>query len=221
MAVGGEQDIRMPDPSNRTTAELIRSELAGRDYVDGQVEVLNEKIKTLIQRMDDRDEATRVLHETVTRVPTDMQLAIGHLKELMIEKFHSVDTQFSERDDRSKSEGVANEVKVNAAFAAQEKLAVQQNVANQTAITKSETTTNESIVKNNEAAQAANRALADKIDDIKSEQAVMRTEISNILSARAGGIETSATWKWAIGLGISLILFGITIVGFILANKPN
>lgn len=108
-----------PDPSVLTTQQSMERAAAERDYTDGQIAVLAERMLRLVQRMDDRDEATKVLHETVTRVPTDMQFAVGHLAAVVEEKFNSVTTRFALNDDRQKAEAVANETKVNAAFAAQ------------------------------------------------------------------------------------------------------
>lgn len=206
----------VPDPTSRTTQDLIRTVNAERDYVDGKVEAilatLNGKVETIQQRLEGYDRAATVLHETVTRVPTEMQLAIGHLKDVMGEKFKSVEVQFTERDDRTKAEGVANEVKVNAAFAAQEKLAVQQNLSNQISIDKSEKNTIKSIEQNADKAQISFQSQQDQINDLKD-------RITKAESFKQGGTETSIAWKAAIGLGISLILLGITVVGFILAFK--
>jgi hypothetical protein len=72
--------------------ELMATEFAGlRDYVDGRIAIIE-------SRLDGMDKAAVVLHETVTRTPTEIQLAIGHLKELTEEKFVSVSDNFMQRD---------------------------------------------------------------------------------------------------------------------------
>lgn len=68
-----------PDPSTATMDAITRSALATRDYINGQIAVL-------VQRLDDVDRATELLNQTVNRVPTEVQKEVGHLKELMNER---------------------------------------------------------------------------------------------------------------------------------------
>lgn len=205
-----------PDPSVYTQEAIARAAKANRDYMDGKYEVMT-------QRMDDRDEAVKVLNETVTRVPTDVQKAVGHLHELtderfasarerseadvklMMEKFQSVQTQFAERDERAARESRDNKIAVDAAFAAQEKLAVQQNEGNQVAIQKSEKATNETINKNQESAAAANKALSDKFDDLKDR--VNRQE-----SMRAGGREAITDHRNTNQYVMGIVIFIVTLI---------
>lgn len=53
--------------------------MALRDYVDGQIGIL-------VQRMDDADKATEVLSETINRTPTEIQKEVAHVKELLSTK---------------------------------------------------------------------------------------------------------------------------------------
>lgn len=62
-----------------------------KEYVDSRIDA---QVAKLEQRLDDMDKATVVLHETVTKTPTEIQKQIGHLRELTFERFKSVDTQF-------------------------------------------------------------------------------------------------------------------------------
>lgn len=196
-----------PDPTIATNEAVERAMKSERDYVDGQV-------KVIVGRLDGMDTATNLRLGQFENLPDLMDEKVLHLKELTEERFKSIDKQFTERDDRTKSEGVANETKVNAAFAAQEKLAVQQNLSNQESINKSENNTNELIKQNAETAKISIQAQADQIADLKE-------RLTKIESAKAGSQDSNATWKWAIGFGITLILFGVTIVGFIVANNPK
>lgn len=204
-----------PDPSVLSTDQLMRMLRAERDYTDGQVEVLQERLRGM-------DEATKVLHETVTRVPTDMQLAVGHLRDVMDEKFGSVNTRFVLNDDRSKSEGVANEVKVNAAFAASKEASAKQDDANQKAIDKSEKTTKEVIDKNSLAAEAANKALADKVEDQKDrttrlEDRMTRQEARDIGRGEQRSESRDTGRYTATIIGAALAVAGI--VSFLLSIK--
>lgn len=75
----------MADPV--TLKDIERAAKSERDYVDG-------KFAVVTQRIDGMDKASNVLNETVTRVPTEVQRAVGGLKEVLAEKFESVDKQF-------------------------------------------------------------------------------------------------------------------------------
>lgn len=66
----------VPDPTVLTTDALARANKCERDYVDGQIGMLRERLNGI-------DKATKVLHETVTRTPTEIQLQIGHVRELL------------------------------------------------------------------------------------------------------------------------------------------
>ena len=196
-----------PDPTIATNEAVERAMKSERDYVDGEV-------KVLVERLNGIDTATNLRLTQFENLPALMDEKVTHLEELTIEKFNSVNSRFSERDDRTKAEGVANEVKVNAAFAAQEKVAVQYNLASQASIDKSEKNTYELIKQNQETTKVALQSLVDQIGDLKD-------RITKMESMRLGGKETGDTWKWAIGFGISLMLASITIVGFIVAFKKN
>jgi hypothetical protein len=188
--------------------------------VDGQIGILK-------QRMDDRDEAIRVLHETITRTPTEMQQAIGHLADLMVEKFSSVQVQFQERDERAVRESTANTVAVNAAFAAQKEAAAEQNKSNTLAIDKSEIATKEAIQKLAELVQTGMNALSDKQDDAKDQRARLEDRLTRIEAAALGGsaqkTESRDNNRAFYALGgfiISLILASMAVIGFVAANKP-
>jgi chromosome segregation ATPase len=158
---GNAADWRpIPDPTTRTTEDLVRALQAERDYVNGQVAIL-------MQRLDGMDRATELLNETVNRVPTDLQSAIAHERELNDEQFKSVQVQFKERDTRAEREARDNKIAVDAAFAAQDKSATKQDEANQKAIDKSEKATIEAINKNADAADARAKGIDAKVDDLK------------------------------------------------------
>jgi hypothetical protein len=114
-------------------------------------------------RLDAMDRATILSNENVTRVPTDVDKQILHLKSLYDEKFASaiidrdrigemfdsklmavangIQRQFDERDVRSRASESAANTAVNAALQAQKEAASAQNDANAAAITKSEAAT--------------------------------------------------------------------------------
>jgi cation transport regulator ChaB len=185
----------VPDPTVLTTEALIRAVAAERDYVDGVKAVLEERLRAI-------DVATRLLNETVNRVPTDVTKQVSHLRELTDVRFDSVSTQFKERDTRSEREARDNKLAVDAAFAAQEKQAVAQNESNTLAINKSEIATAETIKTNQELATS-------KIDALTKGQDEMRLTLNTILSTKQGGREAYAgIYSLAGFIASALIILG-------------
>jgi cation transport regulator ChaB len=197
-----------PDPTVLTTEALLRAVGGERDYVDGQIGILK-------QRLDAMDEATRVLHETVTRIPTDVQREVGHIRELVDEKFLSVKVQFAERDTRSERESRDNKVAVDAAFAAQKEAAAKQDESNLKAIDKSERATAETIKTLSELFQTTVKALSDKNDDLKNRVQILESEKRGAGEARASLGNTATLVIGALGLLVAAL--GLAIV-VILAN---
>ena len=194
------------DPSDLTTERLQReiglleNELSRRlgaasEYGKVANELVREhadaNYRVLGQRLDGIDEATKVLNDIVTRVPTDVQVAVGHLKELHDERFESVATQFKERDTRSERESRDNKVAVDAAFAAQKEAASEQNKSNTLAISKSEAATSETISKLTELFQTTVSAQADKVDDLKQ-------RVTAVEQRKLGANESNAGYQWVV-----------------------
>ena len=149
-----------PDPTTATNNAVDRAMRSERDYVDGRIAALYERLSAM-------DQATMLRLQTITNVPELIDEKVGNLKALTIVKFDNVDDRFKERDTRGEREARDNKVAVDAAFSAQKEAAAKQDEANQKAIDKSEKATNETITKNADAAEARANALADKIDDLK------------------------------------------------------
>jgi hypothetical protein len=164
------------------------------------------------------DEATRVLNETVHRVPTEMQQAVGNLRDVMAQKFDSIEIQFKERDTRSERESRDNKVAVDAAFAAQKEAASEQNKSNTLAIDKSERATAETLAKQADLFESRTRALDDKI--VELQRRADRFEAVKVGSTEERGEQrqTAVGNQMLIGLIITIVLASITIIGFIAAQ---
>jgi hypothetical protein len=191
----------VPDPTVLTTEQLVRTVAAERDYVNGQLDVLR-------QRLDGVDRATELLNETVNRVPSALTEGLGHLQAVMDERFQSIDKQFGERDTRSERESRDNKVAVDAAFAAQKEAASEQNKSNTLAISKSETATAETINKLAELVRTQIAGMSDKLDDLKE-------RVARIESVKQGGAEATAERRTNLGQTTTLIgtIVAIIIVG--------
>ena len=170
----------IPDPTVLTTAQLDRAVSAERDYVDGQLQVLETRLAGI-------DEATKLHLRGIVDIPERIDEKVGHLAEVTAERFTSIQRQFTERDTRSIRESSDNKIAVDAAFAAQKEAASEQNKANTKAIDKSEEATAEAINKLGELSQTSTKALADKVDDLK--ERVVNAEGNN---RGVGDAESSA-----------------------------
>jgi hypothetical protein len=192
-----------PDPTVLTEARIERASQAHRDYVDGQIGILAE-------RLDAIDKATSLLAETVNRVPTEVVKEITSHAKVVDERFESIKTQFRERDIRSEREARDNKVAVDAAFAAQKESAAKQDESNAKAINKSELATTETINKLAELFRTTTDALADKIDDLKTRVVAMESRGNGVTETRQ---ETRAVH------GANVNLFSViasTVVGMFL-----
>ena len=158
------------DPSALTTAMLLR-----------EVSNLEEKINV---RLEGMDKAMTIFSNNITRVPTDTDKQIGHLKELHDEKFNSIQIQFQERDRRSEQSAISAKVAVDAALQAAKELGNEQNKSAALAISKSEAATTKQIDQQGELLRNMEKALNERIDDLKNRLALSDAQLLGL--ARSG-----------------------------------
>ena len=180
MADPTEQRPVTAEPPLAPTAMVLRIVAAERDYVDGRVEVVTE-------RLNGMDTASKLLSDTVNRTPTEITRSVSHLQSVMDERFTSIGTQFKERDTRAERESRDNKVAVDAAFAAQKEAASEQNKGNNLAIDKSEKATAETIKTNQELAKSEINGLRKAGED----QKVRQTEVDDDIKKRLGAVEAA------------------------------
>ena len=168
------------DPPQAPTAMVLRIVAAERDYVDGHIGIVTE-------RLNGMDTASKLLSDTVNRTPTEITREVNHLQSIMDERFASIETQFKERDTRAERESRDNKVAVDAAFAAQKEAASEQNKGNNLAIDKSEKATAETIKTNQELAKSEINGLRKSGEDGK----VRQTEVDDDMKSRLGAVEAS------------------------------
>jgi cation transport regulator ChaB len=191
----------VPDPTILTTEQLLR--VAERDYVKGEVRAIE-------ARLDAIDKATSLLSETVNRVPTEVTKEVTHSRALNDEMFHSVQSQFKERDERSERESRDNKIAVDAAFAAQKEAATKQDEANQKSIDKSEAGTAEAINKLAQLFETTLGGLRGTLDDVKLRVGSMEAVIAN-------GHFNRAEQRLDMGQIVAWIIAAATTVGLVLA----
>lgn len=146
-----EDDLRRlaADPTAATASLLLR-------------EIANLKDNIAV-RLDAMDKAMILFQENLTRVPTDVQKEVGHLREFHDQMFADIHAQLKERSDRRKSEKKAAEDALAAALQAQKELALAQDTANAAAITKSQDATDKQVDGIKAMVDANFKSLDDKI----------------------------------------------------------
>lgn len=213
-------DESRSDPSPLTTAQTLR-----------EVESLE---KLLTQRVESVEKAVDVAHQNLVRVPTDVDKSIGHVRELMterfqtvtkeflvhLEKFASVQTQFVERDTRTEQMAKDTKVAIDAALMAAEKAVGKQQEASDRAIAKQEGATTKqleaitSLIANN------NKALDDKINDLKERFAAAAGAGSGHKEAATDQRQSTGSIVSIAGIVIALIV-GAFGGGFLKRDAPQ
>jgi hypothetical protein len=112
------------DPTVLTTAQLDRGLKSERDFVEGKIAVLEERLNAI-------DRATRLLNETVNRTPTEIQKEVSHLRELMSKEIDGIRAELQGQAVLSKDrlEGIQRETKLTSD--ASEQAIAKAEVANE------------------------------------------------------------------------------------------
>lgn len=188
-------DVRpIPDPTILTTQALEKSLAA---------------LKELLQtRLASMDEATRILQARADKVPSDVDVAVINLKNLHSEKFASIEKQFEERDVRTKQLADASTTAINAALQAAEKAVANQNISNEKAIIKSESTTSKLL-----------ELLAAQISDVKERLGAVENKSLGQTDARTTQQADNGMLIAAIGGVVGIISCAIAIGALFLASR--
>ena len=126
-------DRNTPTDPTALTREALLREIAGlKDWVEGQFEVRDERLRGI-------DSATSLRLEQMRNQPEQIREQIEHLELLHNEKFNSIKTQFTERDIRSEQASKASTEALAAALQAAKELVGAQGEASAAAAVKSET----------------------------------------------------------------------------------
>lgn len=199
--VDNPRDFR-PDPSELTTQALWR-----------EVSALKELV---FSRLDAIQLAIDIAHQDLVRVPTEVQKAVGNLKDLHEEKFRSVEAQLinqgalrdekfagvqkqlTERDVRIEQTARDTKTAIDAALAAQEKAGSKQTETFSESIGKSEASFTKQIDQIGVRITDLTKNFDEKIDGLK--QRLDRGE------GRGEGY--SGLWGWIVGaIAIAIALY--------------
>lgn len=143
----------VPDPTLLTTQQLMAA-----------ISALKELVFT---RLDGNDKAVELFNANLTRVPTDTDKQISHLKELHAEKFKAVQGQFLERDVRTDKIAELGQKALEAALSAAKE-----------AVGKTEISFTKQIDATAAQIEAQKRAADDKFEDVKTRLGTLEASIN-------------------------------------------
>lgn len=200
----------VPDPTVLTMEALLREVQHVRDLVLTKVEC----IAADVIRVD----------KTVAGMPEALRTDISHGKEILLEKFNTVDeqfrsvqTQFSERDVRVDQAAKDSKVAVDAALSAQKEAVGEQNKSNALAIGKTETGFTKSIDQMGQLLSTNNAALDGKIVDIKARL----DKLEGAVNGRSEGMQErhASTFNAANIVGMALGVLGFVVAAIAIVTQ--
>jgi hypothetical protein len=192
----------VPDPTILTTQQLVAAIAAVREILE--------------TRLDAMDTATNLNKEQMDKIPSMIDDKIRQLRVLveekiagLMEKFHSIDVQFKERDTRTEQSSKDSKVAVDAALQAAKEAVGEQNKSSALAIAKSEASTNKALDQIGTLITTTNKALDEKINDLKG-------RLDRGEGVKAQAVENKGQQNWqtsAVIAGVSLLIsLGVLIV---------
>ena len=214
------------DPSALTQAAVERAASASRDYVDGQIGILKERLRVerekcegqfhvATQRFDDMDRATELLSATVNRVPTDLQTAIRDVIRLMDERDHRVQEHFDAIKRLRESEHNLSQAALQSALTAQEKA---------TAV--STASLDRTIEKNAELAAQQVSALSARITQVSDQGIRTQQQTAEILAGSQAVVAQKTDTRGGamnvqgyVGMVVSILGVVISAVAIIIATR--
>ncbi len=150
------------DPTALTTEQLLRENFWLREVLEGRIDGIE-------ARMTEGAKAVQLLQAFADRTPTtmDVQHEVVALREVVMEKFESVNTTFAQ-----------NGVALTAALQAQEKQAIATNTSNTTANNKMEDSFTKQIDSINDARKGDMKGVDDKLEAVKERLTIIESKTS-------------------------------------------
>lgn len=157
---GGQTDgntsrivVPSPDPTALTTDTVQRETKALREILEARIIGMERDIARIQGEVNDSSD--------------DVEQRVKHLEALHGEKFHSIETQFTERDIRTEQAARDSKIAIDAALQAAKEAVGEQNRSSALAVAKSEASTTKQIDQMATLIQSMTNGLNDKIEDLK------------------------------------------------------
>lgn len=165
-----------PDPTVYTNEAIERASKSERDYVDGKVAVLAE-------RLDRMDEATKLARSDIVKIPCQIKEGVDGLKVLLSGELRSINEKFEAAEKVRIEQKQDSKESIDFALTAAKEAITEQNNSNNEKINKSETSVNETIKSNQDANKQITDGLTKTLDELKS-------TVGAIVAAQASRSET-------------------------------
>lgn len=215
--------IPVPDPSERTREQLIRELGLLRDELTREIDHVRTET---MARMDTQDAAAELRLEGLRGVRPETERQLGHLHELLDEKFASVYRMFDDRDIRVQQVSEANKNALDAALAAAKELVTAQASASSEAADKAELATTKQIDQiglrlealrdeQNQRREADQKALNQRIDEVK--ERIDRGEGITVGGATRT-VDQRATIAALVGISTFVLAIIVVVVNFLAAQ---
>ena len=197
-----EGSTPVPDPTVLTTQQLISAIAASREIIETRLDAMDTATRLNKEQMDKFPQA---IHDTVAAIERIRDEKFATVNE----KFHSIETQFKERDTRTEQSSKDSKVAVDAALQAAKEAVGEQNKSNALAIAKSEVAFTKQLDQITLLISTSNKALDEKINDLKG-------RLDRGEGQKQQAVENKGQSNWLIGAvisGVSLIIsLGVLIV---------
>lgn len=210
----------IPDPTILTTEQLLRSISTLREWVEAQFQVRDERLAGI-------DRATELRLDGIQSIPGMIDEKVRHLAEVVTAQLTAMNDKLDRFDGLRLELKADSKTQIDAALLAQKEQATLQDQANQKAIDKQNDQNEKASDKLTELFRAEMAALRTEIGGTGRELAALDTRVTKTEASRVGGQEATTERRnansaiyAAVGFGITILITAITIVGFIVANKP-
>ena len=176
-------DVRpVPDPTKLTTEQLVREIAALREILETKATGSQDLFNMRVANVDKTTDRILVL---LDRLPGYIDKEVGNLRTLHDEKFDGVEKQFKERDTRIDEGAKANQIKVDAAFAAAKEAVGEQNKSYKEATAKSEASFDKRMDQLSDTMKTSAGTSDAKIDDLKQRLTRVESNWTSIASVVA------------------------------------
>lgn len=193
-----EPDINVPSPDpSALTTEQLRHEISALE------KLMDVRFIGVGIRLDSMDKASVVLAENVNRVPTLLDRQIAQIKELLIEKFASV-------KELAAAMQITSGTAISAAFAAADKQATAQQLANADSIRKSDQNFTERLKSQETLLTSTKETLSTQIGELKA-------RLDRGEGATAGGSNARTENRLDLGSIMAMIAVAISALALVAA----
>jgi len=217
-----EKELDKKDQINKghiyalTTEHLYREMSSLEEKIDAKRIGLMESIKHIVEgeigilraRLDAMDKVFIIFSDNLTRVPTETDKQVGHLRDLHSERFEAIRVQFSERDTRADQYSRDNRIAIDAALQAAKDALSEQNKCSSEAIRKSELGFQKQIDQQAAMINTIAKAQDDRYGDLKERIAIIE-------ASAAGRQEEKKDTHAGSSLLISIVSIVIAIISII------